>query len=335
MRAQTVVIMGILAIVMPALGAEDAERSVNLKPAGRVELSTTPSLDLVGAPKCDGSGNLYVRLVSDAGSDYFLAPIRAVGRDGKVTGMFSLAETWTNAVGRGVFVKDDGSVYQAVIAPDGVYIVHFAKDRSIRSQTRLETQAFFDPWHVVVFDSGRFLVSGVEGKNRRKPVAAVFEPDGRLVKPIYESEDDDARKRAESGDSVFTHDADTGNRFVDLGDVTLGSDGNAYLLHGTSPALVYVVSPTGDVIRKVKIGGDSSRFAFRDIESHAGRLAVGLAEFGRIEVYVTDLAGVPVATYALDTDKSEVPRLACYDNRGFSLVVRSSGGSVSLVSTKP
>ena len=333
MKAQPV----LFAIVLGTLsvGAQDAERLVNLKLSGSVELSLGNSLDLVGAPKCDGSGNVYARPVSRASGDYFLAPIRAVRQDGKLAGTFSLTEAWPDAVGRGVFVDADGEVYQAAIAPGGVYVVQFAKDGSVKSKTRLETQGFLDPWHLAVYESGRFLVSGTEGEDQHKPYTGVFERDGKLVKRMYESEDEDARKKAESGDTEFTHNAKTGNRFVDFGDISLGSDGNAYLLHGTSPALVYVISPTGQVIRKMRIGTDSSGLAFRSIESHAGRLAIGLARFGRIETQVTDLEGTPVESYFTDTDQSEVPRLACYDARGFTFVTAASEGTAHLLRAKP
>ena len=335
MKAQPALIATMLGILVAALGGQDAERLVNLRPSGSVELSLGSSLDFVGAPKCDGSRNVYARPVSVAGGDYFLAPIRAVSQDGKLEGTFNLTKAWPDAIGRGIFVDADGGLYWAAIAPGGVYVVQFAKDGSVKSKTKLETQGFFDPWHLVVYESGRRLVSGIVGKNQRTPYTAIFESDGKLVKRIYEPEDEDAKKKAEANDTEFTHDAVRGNLFVDHGDISLGSDGNAYLLHGTSPALVYVISPTGELIRKMRIGTNSSGLPFRSIESYAGWLAVGLARFGRIEVHVTNLEGTPIASYAMDTDKSDIPRLACYDARGFTFVTAASGGSAHVVTAKP
>jgi hypothetical protein len=332
-KAQPALIAMMLGIL--GLGAQDPERLVNLKPTNSVELSLGSSLDLVGVPKCDGAGNVYARLVSHASGDYFLAPIRAVRQDGRLAGTFSLTEAWPDAVGRGVFVDAAGDVYHAAIAPGGAYVVEFARDGSVKTKTKLQTRGFLDPWHLVVYQSGRFLVSGTEGKSQRTPYTAIFEGDGKLVKQIYEPEDEDARTKADSGDAEFTQNAETGNRFVDLGDISLGSDGNAYLLHGTSPALVYVISATGDVIRKMRITADSSGLPFRSIQSRAGRLAVGLARFGRIEVRVTDLEGTLVDSYAVDTEKSDVPRLACYGASGFTIITVATEGSVHLVLAKP
>jgi hypothetical protein len=44
-----------------ALGAQDGERLVNITPSSAVELHVGGSLDLVGPPKCDASGNIYAR----------------------------------------------------------------------------------------------------------------------------------------------------------------------------------------------------------------------------------------------------------------------------------
>lgn len=326
----TAVILSVL-----ALGAQDAERLVNLRPSDTVELSLGRSLDLVGAPKCDGSGNVYARAVSIAGGDHFLAPISEVTLDGKLVGTFSLTQAWPDAVGRGVFVGRNGDVYHLAIASGGVYVVQFAKDGSVKSKTKVETQGFFDPWHLVVYPSSRFLVSGTEGERERAPYTAVFDPDGKLVRRIYEPEDENARRNAESGHSGFAHNAERGNIFVERGDISLGSDGNAYLLHGTSPAVVYAISPSGDVIRKMRIGADSSGLLFRSIESHSGQLAVGFGKFGHVELHVTDLEGSPIATYVLNTDKSSIPQLACYGANGFTIVTTASDGNAQLVITRP
>ena len=69
----------------------------------------------------------------------------------------------------------------------------------------------------------------------RTPFTAVFAAEGRLVKKIYEPEDEDAQQRAEGGDPRYLMCCgDSGNEFVGLNaDVTSGSDGNVCLLHGS------------------------------------------------------------------------------------------------------
>ena len=263
-----------------------------------------------------------------------MAPIKEVTSEGKLTGTFRLAAD--AGAGRGIFVDTRGTVYQAGNGPGGgLYVFEFAKDGLVKSQTKLETGtgAYIDPYHVAVFESGRFLVSGESGKDLRTPYTALFEANGKLAKQINEAEDEDAGRKAELGDVKFTHNAESGNMFDEFGDVTLGSDGNVYLLHGTSP-LVYVISPAGKVLRKMRIGTDSERL-FRTIKSYKGQLAVALSEFGRNEVRVTNLDGTPIRNYSWDSDQAEVLELACYDAGGFTFVTAASSGSAYLLNAKP
>jgi hypothetical protein len=239
-------------------------------------------------------------------------------------------------VGRGIFVDGKGTVYQAAFAPGaGVYVVAFAQDGSVKAKTKLDTRTDVDPWHVAVFESGRLLISGLSGEHNRTPYTAVFDASGKLVKQIYEPEDEDARSKAVLGESEFTYDGQTGNSFVMAGDVTLGADGNAYLLRGGPAPLVYVISPTGQVIRKMQIGVPGFGLPFPSIKSYQGKLAIGLATWGHIEVGVTNLDGVASESYRLDSNETDVLELACYDSRGFTFISGVSGGTAYLLNAKP
>lgn len=98
-----------------------------------------------------------------------------------------------------------------------------------------------------MFESDRFLVSGESGRICVPLNTALFGANGMLARQIYEAEDEDAPRKAALGDAEVTHNDERGNIFAKRGDVTLGSDGNVYPLHGTSP-LVCVISPTGEVL---------------------------------------------------------------------------------------
>jgi hypothetical protein len=206
---------------------------------------------------------------------------------------------------------------------NGVYIVKFAKDGSVKSTVKLEADPrLVDPWQLAVFKAGEYLLSGLTGKDHRTPYTAVFETNGKLVKEIYEPEDEEARLKAE-----------TGNRFVGFGDVAAGSDGNVYLLRGTSPALVYVVSPAGQVVRKLHIDTGSPDFVAGDIKLHAGRLAIGFNGPNNL-VMVTDLEGRTIASYAVDRHKPDWPALACYDGEGFTFVTAYAEKELYLLKAK-
>lgn len=146
----------------------------------------------------------------------------------------------------------------------------------------------------------------------------MFDANGKLAKKIYEPEDEEARRRAESGDAEYTR-SNAGDRFMGLGDVAAGSDSNVYLLRGTTPALVYVISPAGDVVRKLHIDAGDPDFVAGDIKSFAGRLAIGFNGPNSL-VMVTDLEGKTIATYTVDRHKPDWPTLACYDSEGLTFV---------------
>jgi hypothetical protein len=335
MRTQFILLAAMIGSAFALVAQEATDSAGNVRMGKRVPLPFGNSIDMVGAPKCDGSGNVYVRPANSAKGDpdeYIAAPIKEVTSEGKLTGTFRLAATM--GAGRGIFVDTRGTVYLAGDGPGGIYVVEFAQDGSVKSKTKLETGTYVDPYHVAVLESGRFLVSGESGKDLRTPYTALFEANGKLAKQIDEVEDEDARRKAELGDVEFTHNADSGNMFVQRGDVTSGSDGNVYLLHGTFSPLVYVISPAGKVLRKMRIGADSERL-FRGIKFYKGQLAIALSEFGHIEVRVTNLDGTPIRNYSWDSDPAEVPVLACYDAGGFTFVTEGASGSAYMLNARP
>ena len=76
-------------------------------------------------------------------------------------------------------------------------------------------------------------------------------------------------------------------------------------MHGTSsPALIYVISPAGDVIRKLRIDAGDPDLVARRIRSHAGRLAIQFDRWSAPDsqesvIIVTDLRGNPTVGYKM------------------------------------
>jgi hypothetical protein len=183
-----------------------------------------------------------------------------------------------------------------------------------------------------VFKDGGYLLIGLAGKDHRTPYTAVFDANGKLVKNIYEPEDEEARQKAEGRDIAYSR-SNAGNRFVGLGDVAIGSDGNAYLLRGASPTLVYVISPSGKVVRKLLIDAGGAEFVARDIKSYGGRLAIGFVGPDNL-VIVTDLNGKTIANYRIARRKPDWPALACYDSQGFTFVTTYAEKELYLLKAK-
>jgi len=112
-------------------------------------------------------------------------------------------------------------------------------------------------------------------------------------------------------------------------------------MHGTrSPALVYVISPSGDV-RKIRIDAGDSKSVARSLKSYEGRLAVQFdkeaGSGGRQSLLkVTDLAGNSIATYRVDPTAvgGRSFFLAGYGPDGFTFVPFYSENKMYVVKAK-
>lgn len=133
-----------------------------------------------------------------------------------------------------------------------------------------------------------------------------------MLRQISEPEDEELRKRAEAADPDVLAYSNVGNDAVDLGDVALGSDGNAYLMRRTSPALIYVISTHGKVVRKLQIKTEDSLMLPSGLQSFPGGLVVGFSRKGGGRVLnLVDWDGNAVATYKLGEDLA-LGDLGCY-----------------------
>lgn len=306
---------------------------VNIKTT-KVELPLSHPTQMIDKTGCDSDGNIYARVWAGDGSGTARLPVQEITPDGMLARNFRVTGTSQNTdLAKGFFVSDLGDVYQAARMANGVYIVRFAKDGSVKSTVKLEADLrLVDPWQLAVFKAGEYMLSGLSGEDHRTPYTAVFEANGKLVKQIYEPEDEEARRKAENGDTAYTL-SNAGNRFVGFGDVASGSDGNVYLLRSTSPALVYVVSQAGQVVRKLHIDSGSPDLIAGNIKLHADRVAIGFTG-PRNLVMVTDLEGKTIASYAVDRHKPDWPALACYDGEGFTFVTAYAEKELYLLKAK-
>jgi hypothetical protein len=328
----------------PALCAQQVASSsaIAVKPTNRVELPLSRSMQMIEGVKCDGAGNIFGRPlnVSDyKPSDMARIPVREYTAEGKPAMTFLASGRNLDDVSTGrLFVSQDGYPYQLA----GRWVVAYEKDGSVKSKTLLRADADVAPHHLLVFRSGRFLLVGATGQNRTMPYAAVFEPDGRLVKRIDEPEDEYAKGEAEIGDSDYSSSMSgvaAGNHYISRADVTLGEDGNAYLMHGASPTIVYVISPAGEVLRKFRVASSEPGQAAWSVKSYKNRLAFAYQVGDHLEIQVTDLEGNPVAGYSINPkakpDVVDTLDLACYDTNGFTLITSEAGSNLYLLRVKP
>ena len=298
---------------------------------------------LAGRVKCDTEGNIYLRPTDSETFDRYhpvsALPIRKIRPDGSLAGSFSLADTWPGLRAIDFFVAADGRVYQAARSEtDGaVYLVSYLANGSPSSKVRLDAE-FFLPYQIAVFPSGEILVSGIHGAENRTPFTAVFKANGKLIKEIYEPEDEDARKRAEAGEPGFRPESmESSNDFVVKGDAVTGTDGNVYLLRAASPALIYVISSKGEVTGKLRIESPGSGLWAARLKSAPGLLAISFLQKGTNMgmLQVIDYHGEEIASYAPRDQRMYPGLLGCYSPPSFSFLSLNEGDNLHLNRAQP
>jgi hypothetical protein len=332
--------VAILGMMTTMVAQQSVIPVVRVKAASKGQKPATRSA-IADRAMCDEAGNVYSL---PPNVDVFEASIQEITPNAQLASRFP-AEANT------FFVRGQ-DVYTLVwLKGGGLYVTEFGQDGQLDGRTKLELPFFVKILHLAVFKSGEYLVAGLtettseNAPHLSTPFTAVFATDGRLVKKIYEPEDEDARQRAEGEDPQYFM-CCSGNEFTGWNaDVTFGSDGNVYLLHGfanfatrTLPLLIYVISPKGDVVRKLQIDPGNPELIPSSIKFHAGHLAVGfhwLNDVPQSLIKVIDVEGNSISDYIVEESADDAdPILACYNSEGFTLVPRRAGSTPYLLTAK-
>jgi hypothetical protein len=290
----------------------------------------------MSSTKCDADGNLYVRKL--AVDRPLLGPVVKIDPDGKRTALFDPTAFSQLALDRAdaFLPASDGGLYQ--IAQSGIlkpriYVLHFSSDGSPSSPTLLD--ADFEVYTFAAFADGNFLVSGVkrdlQNKNDRgRNFTAVFSADGReLAQLSFEAPQESAKASAKS-----TNDAAKATPGLDLAEAEVGSDGNLYVIRFSSPALVYVIGPSGKIMKTIKVSSPLPGALPSAFHLSGNRLALSFwnNENQRQTVVVADAqTGRKIASYADLTGLG--PSFACYSaNDGvFTFLKLGEGNELEVI----
>jgi hypothetical protein len=285
-----------------------------------------------GEVMCDEGGNVYTRVPDDGSSQASLhAPVHKLNADGSLSSTFEIANAALDASLHDFFVTSDGKVYLVAWGQTHgepgwhAYALQFTANGELKSTVQINTKQHIFPSHIAAFESGEILVTGKQGEKENTPFTGVFTASGKLIKEIFEPEDEELGRRAELGDADVVHGSGSGNDAVDLGAAAGGPDGNVYLMRSTSPALIFAVTARGEVVRKFPVStGDPLMFPVR-LQSFPGGIAVLFSRsgFGRV-LKVVDSEGNPIATYGLDRGLT-VGDFACYAPPAFTFLGNDDG----------
>lgn len=327
-------ILPALLLSLPLVYAQKTTIPLVIRPTSKGEVPSAKSAFVMSA-MCDDAGNVYSRPVDH---ETGWGGIRKVMADA------SSAQT-LGTQGKTFFVRGR-QLYSLTKTSSGSYVIELNPDGTEKARTKLAVDPAVDILHLAVFKSGGYLVVGLignptaDGPHLRTPYTAVFAADGRLVKTVYEPEDENARRHAEGDDSrYFRCCSDSGNEFVMYNaDVSSDSDDNAYLLHGGFPQLVYVISSAGDVVRKFPVSDQNPNLVANSIKFYSSKLAIGFGWMNEVPetlVNIIDTNGHLMSEYKIIEQSGDSnPILACYDSKGLTFVPRWVGDKPYLLTAK-
>ncbi len=323
---------------IPLSGSSVSGSTIALHASSTMNVASEMGGAFMSSSKCDADGNLYVRKL--AVDRPLLGPVVKIDPDGKRTTLFDAAAFSQLALDRADAFSpaSDGGMYQ--IAQSGglkprIYVLHFSSDGSPSSPTLLD--ADFEVYTFAAFADGNFLVSGVkrdvQNKNDRgRNFTAVFSADGReLTQLSFHTPEESAKA---SAGKANTSDGEKATPGLDLAEAEVGSDGNLYVMRFSSPALVYVIGPSGKIIKTIKVSSRLPGVLPSAFHLSGNRLALSFwnNENQRQTVVVADAqTGRKIASYPDPTGLG--PSFACYSaNDGvFTFLKLGEGNELEVI----
>jgi hypothetical protein len=295
--------------------------------------------------KCDADGNLYIRKY--ATDRPLLGPIVKIDPEGKRVAFFDPVAVSQLKLDRADAFSPapDGGLYQIAavgIAKPQIFVLHFSSDGSSASPIHLD--ADFQPFQFAPFAGGNLLLSGFQrdSQNRSdpgRPFTAVFSADGRMLAQIsFESSPKPVPRSAKTVAKPTTSAADKPAPTLDLSDAEAALDGNIYVLRRSSPALIYLISPAGQILRTLKIKSPTPGVMPNTFHVSANRVGISFwdEKTSTQTLVVADAqTGRPIATYS---DPGGLgPSFACYsaDEGAFTFLHLGETNSLEVIRAEP
>jgi hypothetical protein len=250
--------------------------------------------------KCDGDGNLYYR--QDP-----LDAIHKLNPKGEKVALFQAAANTDKKIdGVAAFaLATNGDLYQLVFPHEfDRYLFGYKSDGTFKSAIKLSPGFVWSPHALAVFQSGQLLIAGSEYDHDRKaamwPFTGIFAQDGSLLKEIKLEDDETLHDMAASGDTrVTSPQLPQNNRAVNLSQIEMAADGNAYLMRWTNPAIIYAISQGGEVVKRIKVDPGDAGYqpaAMHVFQNRIAVLFVSPPTHDKI-MKIVDLEGHELATY--------------------------------------
>ena len=244
-------------------------------PAGLVKyMAATP-------PACDAAGNLYMQIAEPAPANPGQEPVTRISADGKQLTRFSLNSIPGMSVKSNIdnfAVTPRGEVFLLVYIGDSPQLVSYHDDGQFDSAHLIDRGIFST--HFAVFPTGEFLVRGIErsgppGKKRDEALTGLFDRNGRFLKEVALADELPFKSRAEYEEQADYRKQHRAAWEAMWHSQTLAADdGNVYVVRPANPLSVDVISPAGEIIRRLKLKPPGPSFQAGSLKVAGGNIVV-------------------------------------------------------------
>ena len=203
--------------------------------------------------KCDEDGNVYARFLSGFRPSPEIVKIAPDGTK-KAAFDYSRLAGLDRAFSDDFTVAPNGELYDLIELPTRtgyqVFLLRFSDNGTFQDKHELLAPVPIIPAQVLALRDGNLFVSGVVrvGERKGKAFNGIFVSNGQLLREFALKGDPEPKAHSDSpSNAAFL------NLAVVTGQAMLGADGNIYLFRRMSPVLLYVVSPSGQLLRTLII----------------------------------------------------------------------------------
>jgi len=244
---------------------------LKLKVKEKLPVSSSVS-DLGGIHfRCDGKGNVYYR-PGDATSSGPIVRVSADGRNVTTIDLKSLPDfggsdriiAWTNGL--------RGEIHLIAYNNEGKpCLLTFDDAGQVKSSGKLDSEFIF--LHLAVFPTGELLAAGLEEHKEKnetlgEPYTAIFDRNGTPLKELNFSGDvKDHSMKEGSNESRL-------GPVIALGDEVPADDGNIYVMRKAEKHPIFVISPAGEVVRKLNLVPPREGWDWYDFFVAGGKLVI-------------------------------------------------------------
>jgi len=232
-------------------------------------------------PVCDAAGNIYMQVVEPAPADNLARPVTKISPDGQHLTTFSLSSvpgvTPESSIDS-FTVTPRGEVFILAYLGDFPQFVTFDDDGQFKSSSKLDLD--IHSAHFAVFPTGEFLVRGIkvskspEG-NSNAAFAGLFDRNGKFLKEVETPDEIPFKDRAEFINAAeFKKQYRAANEAMWRSQAFSADDGNIYLVRPTKPLSVDIISPAGEILRRLKLNPPDPSFQAGSVKAAGGKIVV-------------------------------------------------------------